>query len=293
MSSGCGGCSLRQPTLRYPDLLVNFAKDHVPPSALEKLTDDKPSLIFLIRLFFSIVKDNKICLDGLKSSLRKTWKAYRLESSAEKKPTQHDGARALRKLGKMLGLSREELKVVEFVYCADMYSEIDDFCGWHGRTSYLNRMSVATDIPVASLKKALSGSGKLLSTGILEREKSMVHHYILHSDVSDILQGSGDADIFDKAVVRDTRPVLRLQSFPVTEEQATICCDLLASGRPCQIPTTRQSRHWEDRVRSQSRSCSRPSRILSGFSKRGQRRQSPARLSTWLSECFPLEKASL
>ena len=148
-----------------PDLLVNFAKDHVPPSALEKLTDDKPSLIFLIRLFFSIVKDNKICLDGLKSSLRKTWKAYRLESSAEKKPTQHDGARALRKLGKMLGLSREELKVVEFVYCADMYSEIDDFCGWHGRTSYLNRMSVATDIPVASLKKALSGSGKLLSTG--------------------------------------------------------------------------------------------------------------------------------
>ena len=146
--------------------------------------------------------------------------------------------RRMKGLASIFTLSADETAVLKLAYLAFAcrnYTLGNVFSGMD-YDEFLKTAQIATGMASARIRKSLSRTGILVSSGIIEYIDPAAHRIIsLDDSITEYLAGVSPETVTEKFVRPDRGRKLGLSSFSVPEEDTAIIRDLLSSGRPCNI----------------------------------------------------------
>lgn len=133
----------------------------------------------------------------------------------------------VRKLGKMLNLSSDEMVYITFAYCMAHDDDFSRLCNWEESARTIRDAALMLGTSTSTLRKMISDRSPLIRYGIIDRDagRSMLK-LNLDDSVDDYLSGYSDTPYS-----ADVQPVAQsrfpLESFPVTTEETSLLLDLL------------------------------------------------------------------
>lgn len=216
---------------------ISSAASAITDSFTKVLSSDEVDELFaagdsddLLRLLQPLLERNgTVCAE---KSLRGRL-ALAVQSELLPLPAPRSGyARRADHLMNLLGLSVDELRILECAVCYQARSMFESYCDQYPASDWVPLIAVALDLPKETVRRSIVKGGSLESKGLLEMRKNNLE---ATAAVFDFLFGlSADflgADEFALA----GRSSFPLESFPVSVKDQRILVQTLRNPAPCHL----------------------------------------------------------
>jgi len=135
-------------------------------------------------------------------------------------------------LRKLLGLSDEDVAVLECFACYKAGGLFESYCDRYPVSDWVSLIATALNLPKAEIRQRMAKGGSLASKGLVGVNKNS---FETNDAVFEYLAGLSNEFLSTEefAVVKDT--TFPLESFPVSEKERAILIDSLRNPAPCHL----------------------------------------------------------
>jgi len=135
----------------------------------------------------------------------------------------------LEELSRTFELSQAEAAFLCFAYCYTQSTTFESFVDSHGTSDWITLVSVATGCRVGQIRKLFEPSGRLMSTGLIERQVGYERtSYVPAIEVSDHLSGLSADRLIEKFCKKHEGPTLPLDSFRFSQRCLDVATNLVS-----------------------------------------------------------------
>jgi SpoVK/Ycf46/Vps4 family AAA+-type ATPase len=135
-------------------------------------------------------------------------------------------------LRKMLGLSNEDIAVIECFACYEARGLFENYCDQYPYSDWVSLVSTALNMPKAEVRKRVEKGGSLASKGLVEMRNNSLG---VNDAVFEYLAGLSNDFLSNNEFSLMKGSSFPLDSFPITEKERTVLADSLRNPAPCHL----------------------------------------------------------
>ena len=140
--------------------------------------------------------------------------------------------RRVARLQTLLGLSAEDIAVIECFACYQAGGLFESYCDQYPSSDWLALIASAVNLPKAEVRKRVAKGGSLASKGLVEMRKNS---FETHDAVFEYLAGLSNDLLSNEEFSLTEGSSFPLTSFPITEKERSVLEDSLRNPAPCHL----------------------------------------------------------
>jgi len=131
-------------------------------------------------------------------------------------------------------VQENEVRLLAYLYLIETGNDLDDITCSNGISEFYSLTAAVLNLPVKTVRTALSERGNLINLGLIEPDFLPPPHFQVDEEVKRFFR-TGSIDVFLENLREVKNPVFPLETFPVSRLQRETVVELVDSVQPVQL----------------------------------------------------------